>query len=105
MRAHKIAREHTAVLKGLLRIRRYNQQGTPYALQKEEKISSGFDSEMLTRLCGAGAPFRPLFCPNPSFYVPGPKIFLPTTRPLARSPQHRGRQHPWQTKEYKENIV
>src|SRR5205814_4513950 len=36
MRAHKIAREHTAVLKGLLRIRRYNQQGTPYALQKEE---------------------------------------------------------------------
>ena len=38
MRAHKIAREHTAVLKGLLRIRRYNQQGTPYALQKEENI-------------------------------------------------------------------
>jgi hypothetical protein len=38
MRAHKIAREHTAVLKGLLRIRRNNQQGTPYALQKEENI-------------------------------------------------------------------
>src|SRR4029077_17845913 len=38
MRAHKIAREHTAVLKGLLRIRRYNQQGTPYALQKEENL-------------------------------------------------------------------
>jgi len=58
------------------------------------KYSSGFDSEMLTRLCGAGAPFRPLFCPNPSFYVPGPKIFLPTTRPLTRSPQHRGRNTP-----------
>src|ERR1700675_1403042 len=30
------ARERTAVLKGLLRIRRYHQQETPYALQKVE---------------------------------------------------------------------
>jgi len=35
-RTNKNAREHTSVLKGLLRIRRYNQQETPYALQKAE---------------------------------------------------------------------
>ena len=31
-----IARERSPVLKGLLRIRRYNQQETPYAPQEEE---------------------------------------------------------------------
>jgi hypothetical protein len=35
-RAHKKARERSPVLKGLLRIRRYNQQETPYALQEVE---------------------------------------------------------------------
>src|SRR5467141_2420136 len=38
-RAHKMARERNPVLKGLLRIRRYNQQETPYALQEVEQIS------------------------------------------------------------------
>jgi len=38
-RANKNAREHTSVLKGLLRIRRYNQQETPYALQEGELLS------------------------------------------------------------------
>src|SRR6266851_9391597 len=38
-RAHKMARERTPVLKGLLRIRRYNQQETPYALQEVELLS------------------------------------------------------------------
>src|SRR5580693_8135002 len=38
-RAYKNAREHTSVLKGLLRIRRYNQQETPYALQEAELFS------------------------------------------------------------------
>src|SRR5690242_1561791 len=38
-RADKIARERTFVLKGLLRIRRYNQQETPYALQEVEPFS------------------------------------------------------------------
>ena len=38
-RAHKKARERSPVLKGLLRIRRYNQQETPYALQEVELIS------------------------------------------------------------------
>src|SRR5713226_7829426 len=38
-RAHKIARERSPVLKGLLRIRRYHQQETPYALQEVEQIS------------------------------------------------------------------
>ncbi len=34
-----MARERTPVLKGLLRIRRYHQQETPYALQEIEQIS------------------------------------------------------------------
>src|SRR2546427_10294015 len=34
-----MAREHSPVLKGLLRIRRYNQQETPYALQEAELLS------------------------------------------------------------------
>jgi hypothetical protein len=38
-RAHKKARERSPVLKGLLRIRRYNQQETPYALQEVELLS------------------------------------------------------------------
>jgi len=36
-------------------------------------FAPGFDSERLTRLCGTGVPFRPLFCPIPSCNVPGPK--------------------------------
>jgi len=60
------------MLKGLLRIRRKKQQETPYALQEAEQFP-WLSSERLTRLCGAGAPFRPLFCPIPSFFVPGPK--------------------------------
>jgi hypothetical protein len=38
-RADKMARERNPVLKGLLRIRRYNQQETPYALQEVEQLS------------------------------------------------------------------
>src|SRR5467141_78415 len=34
-----MARERNPVLKGLLRIRRYNQQDTPYALQEVELLS------------------------------------------------------------------
>src|SRR5258705_4063261 len=34
-----MARERNPVLKGLLRIRRYNQQETPYALQEGELLS------------------------------------------------------------------
>src|SRR5260370_22746953 len=34
-----MARERNPVLKGLLRIRRYNQQETPYALQEVEQLS------------------------------------------------------------------
>jgi hypothetical protein len=36
-------------------------------------FAPGFDSERLTRLCGTGVPFRPLFCPIPSCNVPGLK--------------------------------
>src|SRR6266699_3816722 len=38
-RAHTISRKRSPVLKGLLRIRRYNQQETPYALQEAEHFS------------------------------------------------------------------
>src|SRR5467141_5096181 len=34
-----MARERSPVLKGLLRIRRYHQQETPYALQEVEQLS------------------------------------------------------------------
>src|SRR3979409_1136301 len=34
-----MTRERNPVLKGLLRIRRYNQQETPYALQEVEQLS------------------------------------------------------------------
>src|ERR1700756_340529 len=44
---------------------------------KRQNYALGFDSERLTRLCGTGVPFRPLFAPNPSCNVPGEKI-LPT---------------------------
>src|SRR6266404_8204228 len=79
-RAHKTARERTARLKGLLRIRRKTPSKKLRTHSRRQKSASGFDSERLTRLCGAGAPFRPLFCPIPSYFVPGPKIFLPTTQ-------------------------
>src|SRR5258708_36740544 len=78
-RAHKTARERHARVKGLLRIRRKTPRKKLRTHSRRQKSASGFDSERLTRLCGAGAPFRPLFCPIPSCYVPGPKIFLPTT--------------------------
>ena len=44
-------------------------------------FAPGFDSERLTRLCGTGVPFRPLFCPIPSCNVPGLKnSFQPRPR-------------------------
>ena len=40
---------------------------------KRRTFTPGFDSERLTRLCGTGVPFRPLFGPIPSCNVPGLK--------------------------------
>src|SRR5947208_2365277 len=65
--AQTTARERTAVLKGLLRIRRNHPSKKLRTHSRRQNSSSGFDSERLTRLCGAGAPFRPLFRPIPSF--------------------------------------
>src|SRR6267143_3439041 len=73
-RADKYARERSPVLKGLLRIRRTTSKKLR-THSKKKNNSLGFSSERLTRLCGAGAPFRPLFRPIPSYFVPGPKIF------------------------------
>jgi hypothetical protein len=51
---------------------------------KRQNYSLGFDSERLTRLCGTGVPFRPLFSSIPSCIVPEEKI-LPTAR--AKNPR------------------
>src|SRR5256885_2661709 len=74
-RAQKSARAHqaercTAIPETSKKLRTHS---------KRQKDALGFDSERLTRLCGTGVPFRPLFAPNPSCNVPGEKI-LPTAR-------------------------
>src|SRR5271169_1636358 len=47
---------------------------------KRENYAPGFESERLTRLFGAGAPFRPLFCPIPSILFRDRRIpFQPIT--------------------------
>src|SRR5882762_8764867 len=48
---------------------------------KRENYAPGFDSERLTRLFGAGAPFRPLFCPIPSFLFRDRRIPIKPTIP------------------------
>src|SRR5215471_10622261 len=76
-RADKSAREHAQMLKGLLRIRRNNQQETPYALQEVEPISWYQFGEAYSALRGR----RPIPAALPShsaLHVPGPKIILPT---------------------------
>ena len=73
-RTCKNTRERTATLKGPLRIRR-NKQETPQTHPEGRTALLNFCLERLTRLFGAGAPFRPLFYPIPSCIVPGRKIF------------------------------
>jgi hypothetical protein len=46
---------------------------------KRKNHALGFDSERLTRLFGAGAPFRPLFCPIPSNLFWDRRIPIPPT--------------------------
>src|SRR6516164_9800057 len=60
---------------------------------KRENYSLGFDSERLTRLCGTGVPFRPLFSSIPSCTVPEEKI-LPTTRAIPPARLLPGRNYP-----------
>src|SRR5260221_7960496 len=48
---------------------------------KRENYAPGFESERLTRLFGAGAPFRPLFCPIPSFLFRDRRIPIKPTIP------------------------
>src|SRR6266849_7096445 len=64
-RAHKMARERSPVLKGLLRIRRYNQQETPYALQEVEQLSWLQFGEAYSALRG----WRPIPAALPSHSV------------------------------------
>src|SRR5215469_12837606 len=76
-RADKTTRECAQMLKGLLRIRRNNQQETPYALQEVELISWQQFGEAYSALRGR----RPIPAALPShsvLHVPGPKIILPT---------------------------
>src|SRR5260370_38322635 len=64
-RAHKFARERSPVLKGLLRIRRYHQQETPYALQEIKQISWLQFGEAYSALRG----WRPIPAALPSHSV------------------------------------
>src|SRR5262249_49089445 len=58
---------------------------------KRQNRSLGFSSERLTRLRGAGAPFRPLFRPIPSYIVPGLKMIpFQLTAPNYRSRPTQG---------------
>jgi hypothetical protein len=66
------------------------QQETPRTIQETDLPLPVNESERLTRLFGAGAPFRPLFRPIPSINVLGPKNFLPTSLP-----QRSGRPYYW----------
>lgn len=95
-RARKNAREHTSVLKGLLRIRRYNQQETPYALQKAELFFWLQFGEAYSALRG----WRPIPAALPSHSVllcSGTEDnSLPTPRPFDRSP-YQGRNIPDKT--------
>src|SRR5947207_10505389 len=78
-RTDKTARERALLLKGLLRIRRYNQQETPYALQEVRPFSRFQFGEAYSALRG----WRPIPAALPShsvLLVPGPKIILPTQR-------------------------
>src|SRR5713101_5210177 len=63
--AHTIARELTLLLKGLLRIRRNNQQETPYALQEIERFSWLRFGEAYSALRG----WRPIPAALPSHSV------------------------------------
>src|SRR5260370_22740943 len=60
-----MARERNPVLKGLLRIRRYNQQETPYALQEVEQLSWLQFGEAYSALRG----WRPIPAALPSHSV------------------------------------
>src|SRR5947209_11634045 len=72
-RAHNNAQEHGPVLKGLLRIRRYNQQETPYALQEAEQFSWLQFGEAYSALRG-WRPIPAALRSHSVLLVPGPKI-------------------------------
>jgi hypothetical protein len=78
-RAAKCARAHISAERSTANPEN-NKQETPYALPEGRTLLLASTRRRSLGFIGAGAPFRPLFCPIPSFYVPGPKIFLPTTR-------------------------
>src|SRR5947207_11079263 len=93
--AHTKSRECSPVLKGLLRIRRYHQQETPYALQEVEQISWLQFGEAYSALRG----WRPIPAALPSHSVlhcSGTEdISLPTsTAPNNLEPPHSGQNLP-----------
>src|SRR5580693_183035 len=103
-RANKNAREHTSVLKGLLRIRRYNQQETPYALQKAELRFWLHFAGAYSGLRG----WRPIpagLLSHSVLQCAGTEdISLPTHSTAERSPSSV-QKHPRQNVEYKEKNV
>src|SRR5437588_1294706 len=74
-----MARERSPVLKGLLRIRRYHQQETPYALQEVEQISWLQFGEAYSALRG-WRPIPAALRSHSVLLVPEPEIILPTQR-------------------------
>src|SRR5579885_3206352 len=76
LRAHNCARAHACAERSTANPE-LQPARTPHALQEAE-LFSWLHSERLTRLCGAGAPFRPLFHPIPSFLFWNERSTLPT---------------------------
>src|SRR5437016_10301565 len=87
-----MARERNPVLKGLLRIRRYHQQETPYALQEGELFSWLQFGEAYSALRG-WRPIPAALLSHSVLLVPGPKIipFQPQRPPTTWSRPTQGK--------------
>src|SRR6266849_3025356 len=85
-RAYKNARERTPMLKGLLRIRRYHQQETPYALQEADVRSWLRIGEAYSALRGLAPHSGRSSVPFPRALFRDRRSSLPTIRPR----QHTG---------------
>src|SRR3981081_298052 len=99
-----MTRERNPVLKGLLRIRRYNQQETPYALQEVELLSWLQFGEAYSALRG----WRPIPAAllSHSVLLCSGTEDIPSNYPTAYAIAHRNTtNYPRQTTEYMENNV
>src|SRR5881394_3039039 len=102
-RADKWRESAVPVLKGLLRIRRYHQQETPYALQEVERIPWIQFGEAYSALRG-WRPIPAALLSHSVLLCSGTEDnSLPTlTTPNHREPHHSGKKLPLQTPKYRE---